>query len=85
MNVIDIKKKRNEYLGDGCEEEEEEEEEVVKGERRSEEDERHDGEAKEYWSLQIEQTKACSCYCLIDGEMNTSSCVLFYTDNSFHG
>ena len=28
-----------------------EEEEVVKGERRGEEDERHDGEAKEYCSL----------------------------------
>ena len=46
MNVIAMKKQmKNEYLGDVCEEEEEE---VVKGERRSEEDERHDGEAKEY-------------------------------------
>ena len=48
MNVIAVKKKKkkNEYLGDGCEEEEEEE--VVKGEMRGEEDERHDGQAKEY-------------------------------------
>ena len=46
MNVIAVKKKKkNEYLGDGCEEEEQE---VVKGERRGEKDERHDGEAKEY-------------------------------------
>ena len=46
MNVIAVKKKKkNEYLGDRCEEEEQE---VVKGERRGEEDERHDGEAKEY-------------------------------------
>ena len=47
MNVTAVKKKKkkkNEYLGDGCEEEEK----VVKGEWRSEKDERHDGEAKEY-------------------------------------
>ena len=44
MNVTAMKKKKNEYLGDGCEEEEE----VVKGQRRSEEDERYDGEVKEY-------------------------------------
>ena len=45
MNVIAVKQKKqkNEDLGDGCEEEE-----VVKGQRRSEEDERHDGEEKEY-------------------------------------
>ena len=50
MNVIAVKKKKkkNEYLGDSCEEEEEE---VVKGERRGKEDERHDGEAKDYSSL----------------------------------
>ena len=53
MNVIAVKKKKkkkkkNEYLGDWCEEEEEE---AVKGERRGKEDERQDGEAKEYCSL----------------------------------